>query len=140
MKGIIEAEFHHPVNNGINHIYICGDDGVTYFGHNSNFNRKSRHYRKGRVVTFDAEDNGRAHPDAVNIDVEVPENPNRQNDELLSIEHLRDGAYIKRVRKAKTGQEISLIIKDGALIISCLPEYERDMVWVYQRGPRVVRA
>ena len=98
------------------------------------FVRKSKHYKKGRVVTFDAEDNGKAHPYAVNIDVEVPENPLKQQDELLSIQHLRDGAYIKRIRKA-SGKEVSLIIKDGELILSCLPEYEQDMVWIYQRGP-----
>ena len=139
MKGIIETEFHHPVNSGITHLFICGDDGNVYFGHHTNFVRKSKHYKKGRAVTFDAEDNGRAHPDAVNIDVEVPENPLKQQDELLSIQHLRDGAYIKRIRKP-SGQEVSLIIKDGTLILSCLPEYERDMVWMYQRGPSGGRA
>lgn len=135
MKGIIEVEFHHPVNNGISHIFIRGDDGTTYFGHNNDFNRKAKHYKKGRTVTFDVELTDRAHPSAVNIDVEVPENPRREPDELISITGLRDGAFIKRVKKAKTGKQVSMIIKDGELIISCLPEYERDMVWMYQRGP-----
>lgn len=138
MKGIIETEFHHHGNNGISHIFIAGDDGITYFGHNNDFNRKSKHYKKGRVVTFDVEDNGRAHPNAVNIDVEVPER--QPTEELLSVEHLRDGAYVKRIRKIMTGQELSLIVKDGKLVISCLPEYERDMVWMYQRGPSGGRA
>ncbi len=135
MKGIIEVEFHHPVNNGISHIFIRGDDGVVYFGHNNDFNRKSKHYKKGRTVTFDTLETDRAHPSATNIDVEVPENPRREPDELISIQGLRDGAFIKRVRKAKTGKAVSMIIKDGELIISCLSEYERDMVWMYQRGP-----
>ena len=133
MKGIIEVEFHHPTNNGISHIFIAGDDGITYFGHNNDFNRKSKHYRKGRIVTFDVVETERAHPSAVNIDVEVP--VREPTEELLSVEHLRDGAYIKRIRKVKTGQELSLIVKDGKLIISCLPEFERDMLWMYQRGP-----
>ena len=133
MRGIIESEFHHPTLNCISHVFIAGDDGNTYFGHRTEFTKKARHYKKGRAVTFDAMDNGRARPDAVNIDVELPD-PVRKSDELLSIEHLRDGAYIKRVRKP-SGQEVSMIIKDGTLVISCLPEYERDMVWMYQRGP-----
>lgn len=133
MRGIIETEFHHHGNNGISHIFIAGDDGITYFGHNNDFNRKSKHYKKGRVVTFDVEDNGRAHPNAVNIDVEVPVNPSKE-DELVYFKHLPDGAFIKRVRKY-TGVEVCLLIKDNALILSCLPEYERDMVWIYQRGP-----
>ena len=133
MRGIIETEFHHHGNNAISHIFIAGDDGITYFGHNNDFNRKSKHYKKGRVVTFDVEDNGRAHPNAVNIDVEVPVNPSKE-DELVYFKHLPDGAFIKRVRKY-TGVEVCLLIKDNALILSCLPEYERDMVWIYQRGP-----
>lgn len=133
MKGIIESTFYHPTLNCISHVFIVGDDGNTYFGHRTQFIKKAKHYRKGRVVTFAAEDNGHARPDAVNIDVELPD-PVRKSDELLSIEHLRDGAYIKRVRKP-SGQEVSMIIKDGTLVISCLPEFERDMVWMYQRGP-----
>ena len=133
MRGIIETEFHHAVNGGITHLFICGDDGITYFGHRNEFKQKPKHYKKGRVVTFDAQDNGRAHPDAVDIEVEIPERPNL-SDELLSIQHLPDGAYVKRIRKP-SGVEVSLIIKDGTLVISCLPEYERDMIWMYQRGP-----
>jgi hypothetical protein len=78
-----------------------------------------------------------AHPNAVNIDVEVPVSPVKE-DELLSIQHLPDGAYIKRIRKTSgkaEGTEVSMIIKDRKMILSCLPEYERDMVWIYQRGP-----
>lgn len=126
MKGIIEAEYHHPVNNGINHIFICGEDGQTYFGHNTGFTRKSKHYRKGRAVTFEVEDRGMSHPNAVNIDVEVPVSPVTE-DELLSIQHLPDGAYIKRIRKTSgkaEGTEVSMIIKDRKMILSCLPEYE----------------
>lgn len=135
MKGIIEVEFHHHVNNGISHIFIRGDDGNVYFGHNNDFNRKSKHYKKGRTVTFDIEKTDRAHDSAVNIDVEIPENPKKENDELISITSLRDGAYVKRIKKTTTGKLISMIIKDGELIISCLSEYERDMIWMYQRGP-----
>lgn len=134
MKGIIESEYHHHDNNGIVWVFICGEDGNTYFGHCSNFTRKSKHYKKGRTVTFDAEDNGHSHPNAVNIDVELPENAFKPRDELISIQHLPDGAYIKRIRKPD-GTELSLIIRDGVLHISCLSEYERDMVWMYQRGP-----
>jgi len=134
MRGIIETEFHHVTNNGITHIFICGDDGKTYFGHRNSFVKKTKHYRKGRVVTFDVEDNGGSHLAAVNIDVEVPENPRKAQDEFISITHLRDGAYVKRIRKP-SGIEVSMIIKEGRMILSCLPEYERDMVWIYQRGP-----
>ena len=52
----------------------------------------------------------------------------------MYFKHLPDGAFIKRIRKY-TGVEVCLLIKDNALILSCLPEYERDMVWIYQRGP-----
>lgn len=140
MKGIIENVQHYPgnvgtVGGGIQSIWIAGDDGVVYFGHRHNFTRKAKHYKKGAAVTFDAVDNGRAHMDAINIDVEVPVNPTaRPRDELISIQHLQDGAYVKRVRK-HDGTEVSLIVKDGRLIISCLSEYERDMIWMYRRGP-----
>ena len=133
MRGIIETVFHHAGNNGINHIFICGDDGNCYFGHRTEFKRKAKHYKKGRVVTFDVQDNGRAHPDAVGIDVEVPAQPDKE-DELVSIRHLPDGAYVKRIRKAN-GTEVTMIVKDHTLLISCIPEYERDMIWMYQRGP-----
>ena len=133
MRGIIETEFHHAGNNGINHIFICGDDGNCYFGHRTEFKRKAKHYKKGRVVTFDVEDNGRAHLNAVGIDVEVPAQPDKE-DELVSIRHLPDGAYVKRIRKAN-GAEVTMIVKDHTLLISCIPEYERDMIWMYQRGP-----
>ena len=133
MRGIIETEFHHAVNNGINHIFICGDDGNSYFGHRTEFKRKAKHYKKGRVVTFDVQDNGRAHPDAVGIDVEVPAQPDKE-DELVSIRHLPDGAYVKRIRKPN-GTEVTMIVKDHTLLLSGIPEYERDMIWMYQRGP-----
>ena len=133
MKGIIEVEFHHHVNNGISHIFIRGDEGNVYFGHNNDFNRKSKHYKKGRTVTFDIEKTDRAHDSAMNIDVEIPENPRKAQDEFISITGLRDGAFVKRIRKP-SGIEVSMIIKDGRMILSCLPEYERDMVWIYQRG------
>lgn len=132
MNGIIEA-VHHYSNGGLQSIFITGDDGQVYFGHKTQFNRKSKHYKPGRAVTFDVVPNDRAHPEAVNIDVEVPVNPSKE-DELVYFKHLPDGAFIKRVRKY-TGVEVCLLIKDNALILSCLPEYERDMVWIYQRGP-----
>lgn len=139
MKGIIEDVRHYPggvgtVGGGIQSIWIAGDDGAVYFGHKHEFTRKAKHYKKGAAVTFDVVDNGRAHMAAINIDVEVPVNPARPGDELISIQHLQDGAYVKRVRK-HDGIEVSLIVKDGRLIISCLPEYERDMIWMYRRGP-----
>lgn len=132
MQGIIEA-VHHHTNGGIGSIFICGEDGATYFGHFSNFTRKTKHYKIGRTVTFDVEDNGRAHPDAINIDVEIPANLRKQ-DELISIQHLRDGAYVKRILKPN-GERRSLIIKDKRRIIDCFSDFERDMVWMYQRGP-----
>ena len=133
ITGIIEREYFSANGNCINSVIIAGDDGVVYFGHHADFNRKSKHYRKGRRVTFEPLDEGRAHINAKNIDVEVPARPDKE-EELVGITHLRDGAYVKRIRKA-TGAEVSLIIKDGRLVISCLPEYERDMIWMYQRGP-----
>ena len=133
MRGIIETEFHHAENNGITHIFICGEDGNSYFGHRTEFRRKAKHYKKGRVVTFEVQDNGRAHPDAVGIDVEIPDQPEKE-DELLSIRHLHGGAYVKRIRKSN-GTEITMIVKDHTLLISCIPEYESDMIWMYQRGP-----
>ena len=138
MNGIIESVHHYAAtegNNGggVQSIFIAGDDGQVYFGHKVNFNRKSKHYKPGRAVTFDVEPTDRAHPAAINIDVEVPVNPAKE-DEVIYFKHLPDGAYIKRIRKF-TGVEVCLLIKDNTLIISCLPEYERDMVWIYQRGP-----
>ena len=139
MKGIIKTVHHFPSNvgengGGVQYIFIVGDDGQEYFGHRNSFNRKAKHYKANRAVTFDVEDEGRAHPSAVNIDVEVPVNLKQPEDELVSIKHLQDGAYVKRIRKA-TGKEVCLIIKNGELVISCLPEYERNMIWMYQRGP-----
>ena len=139
MKGIIK-DVHYfaskPGDNGggIATIWIVGDDGNEYFGHGNEFIRKNKHYKKGRSVTFDAIDNGTAHQDAINIDVEIPAAPENKQDEFLGLVRLPDGAYIKRLRKPD-GKELSLIIKDGELIISSLSVFERDMVWMYQRGP-----
>lgn len=137
MNGIIESVYHYATDGfnggGIKSVYICGEDGVIYFGHKSNFTRKSKHYLKGRKVTFDIGSCDRAHPEALNVDVEVPDRPQRQ-DQLVSITHLTDGAYIKRIIKPD-GKRRSLIIKDGELLMSVKPEYENDMLWIYRRGP-----
>lgn len=135
MTGVIKKEFH-IVNGGIGSVYIIGDDGVEYYGHGYNFIRKNKHYKMGRKVTFDVEDNNRAHLDAVSIDVEIPIRP--ENDTVLSFTNLPDGAYVKRVEK-RDGTKISMIIKENTMILSCLPEYEKDMIWIYQRGPSGVR-
>lgn len=137
MKGIIESEYHYNPNGmnggGIKSVMILGDDGVVYFGHKTNFLRKSKHYKKGRTVTFDAIDESRTHLAATNIDVEVPINP--QKEEIFECAFdLQDGGYVKRIIKPD-GTKLSLIIKNGKLIISCLREYERDMIWMYRRGP-----
>jgi len=132
MKGIIESVFRHPVNNGVNSINIAGDDGVVYFGHRNDFAKKCKHYRKGREVTFEAVNEGRTHLRAVSIDVEVPARPEKE-DVLVSVTHLADGAYVKRIIKS-SGTRVCLIVKDGRLVISCLPEFEKDMIWMYQRG------
>lgn len=131
MKGTIEKVLHATGKA----IFICGDDGRTYFGVNEHFLRKSKHYTKGKMVTFDVvKDEEHAHDRAVNIDVEIPENPSQPQSELISIRHLLDGAIIKRKREP-TGELHSYIIKDGKLIIHALTEYEKDIVWVYRRGP-----
>lgn len=139
MKGIIKDVHYFASKPGANGggiatIWIVGDDGNEYFGHGNDFIRKNKHYKKGRSVTFDAVDNGRAHQDATNIDVEIPAAPEDKQDEFLGIVRLPDGAYIKRLRKPD-GKELSLIIKDGELVISSLSVFEKDMVWMYQRGP-----
>lgn len=135
MTGIIEKTYHFVEDSkggGVKSVWIAGDDGTVYFGHKDNFAKKSKHYKKGRKVTFDIEDQGREHLAAVNIDVEVPENPEKQ-EELIGIVHLSDGAYIKRIRKPN-GKDVSLLIKDGEMIFSCLPEYERNAVREYRIG------
>ena len=134
MKGIIEEVSYFVPDGGVKWVFICGDDGVKYFGHKTDFIKKSKHYKKGHEVTFDVVQTERAHPGAVNIDVEVPDRDTRKDDTLISIDHLRDGAIVKRIMK-HTGVVVSMIIKDGRMILSCLPEYERDMIWIYQRGP-----
>lgn len=135
MTGIIKEAFYIS-NGGIGSVYIIGDDGVEYYGHGYHFVKKNKHYKKGRRVTFDVENNNRAHLDAVNIDVEIPASPEKST--VLSFELLRDGAYVKRIEK-QDGTRISRIVKNNILIMSCLSEYERDMVWIYQRGPSGVR-
>lgn len=139
MKGIIESEFHFAeegFNGGsIKSVWIAGEDGQRYYGHHSQFVKKRKHYRKGRNVTFDPVQTERANPEAHNIDVEVPERPQDVPDTLVYIKHLPDGAYVKRILKGKKQIDVCMLIKDGAVILTCLPEYERDMVWMYQRGP-----
>ena len=135
MTGIIKEEYH-IANGGVGSVYIIGDDGVEYYGHGYNFVKKNKHYKKGRKVTFDVEDNNRAHLDAVNIDVEIPAKPEKST--VLSFELLRDGAYVKRIEKPD-GLRISMIIKEHTMILTGLSEYEKDMIWIYQRGPSGVR-
>lgn len=136
MRGIIEKAFYSLNGGGISSIYICGDDGTTYFGHHSNFTRKNRHYKEGRTVTFGVEDNGKKHLDATCIDVEVPENPQKPQDQFISIKHLQDGAIIKRILTPK-GEYRSLLISDGTLVIDCLSEYEAAAEQMYYMGPAI---
>lgn len=135
MTGIIKDEYHLS-NGGIGQIWIIGDDGEEYFGHGHHFVKKSKHYKKGRRVTFDVENNNRAHLDAVNIDVEIPISP--EKDTVLSFARLPDGAYVKRIEKPD-GLRISMIIKEHTVILAGLSEYEKDIIWIYQRGPSGVR-
>ena len=139
MKGIIESVYHFSemgFNNGsIKSIWITGEDGQRYFGHHTQFAKKRKHYKKGRTVTFEPVQGERAHPEADNIDVEVPENPNEVPDTLLFIRHLPDGAYVKHIQRGKNQIEVCMLIKERTVILTCLPEYERDMIWIYQRGP-----
>lgn len=135
MTGVIKKEFH-IANVGIGSVYIIGDDGVEYYGHGYNFVKKNKHYKLGRKVTFDVEDNNRAHLDAVNIDVEIPISPEKET--VLDITNLPDGAYVKRIEKPD-GLRISMIIKEHTVILTGLSEYEKDIIWIYQRGPSGVR-
>lgn len=132
MKGIVKSA-HYFNNGGIAWVFIAGDDGQEYFGHGNEFVSKNKHYKPGVGVTFDAEDRGHAHQDAVNIALETPPKPG-PTDELLKLVTLPDGAWLKRVREP-SGKEYSLIIKEGHLVMKGQPVFEKDMVWVYQRGP-----
>lgn len=56
------------------HGWILGDDGNDYYVYYKDLIQKEKYYRKaGKKVTFDVEDRGGEHLNAVNIDVEVPE-------------------------------------------------------------------
>ena len=132
MKGFVKSA-HYFNGGGIAWVFIAGDDGQEYFGHGTQFKNKSKHYRPGVNVVFDAEDNGRSHPDAINISLETPPQPGKQ-DELLNCINLGNGAYCKRLREP-SGKEYSLIVVNGTMHMKCLPVYEKDMIWMYRRGP-----
>ena len=132
MKGFVKNAHYFP-NGGIAWVFIAGEDGVEYFGHGREFASKNKHYRPGVNVVFDAEDNGRSHQEAVNIRLETPPQPGKQ-DELLHLVNMGGGVYCKRVRKPD-GKEYSLIIKDGAMIMMGLPVFEKDLIWIFRRGP-----
>ena len=135
MKGVIETVLHQGQNNSKSAVFICGDDGNTYFGLPIDFLHKGKHYTKGRTVTFDVlKDEVHSHDRAVNIDVEIPPNTGKPVPELVSIQHLQDGAFVKRTRWWD-GELHSYIIKDGRLIIHALSQYEKDIIWIYRRGP-----
>lgn len=135
MKGVIEKVLHQGQNNSKSAVFICGDDGNTYFGLPCDFLHKGKHYVTGKTVTFDiVKDDVHTHDRAVNIDVEIPVNAEKPAPELVSIQHLQDGAFVKRTRWWD-GELHSYIIKDGRLIIHALSQYEKDIIWIYRRGP-----
>ena len=132
MKGFVKSA-HYMQSGGIGWVFIAGEDGIEYFGHGHNFASKNKHYKPGVNVLFDAEDNGRLHPDAVNIRLETPPQPGKR-DELLNVINLGEGVYCKRLREP-SGKEYSLIVKDNTMIMKGLPVFEKDMIWIFRRGP-----
>ena len=135
MKGVIEEVLRQGQNHSKSAVFICGDDGNTYCGLPIDFLHKGKHYTKGKTVTFDVmKDEEHSHDRAVNIDVEIPPTAEKPQPELVNIQHLQDGAFVKRTRWWD-GELHSYIIKDGRLIIHALSQYEKDIIWIYRRGP-----
>lgn len=67
MTGTIEKVYRTP---NYSTCWVLGDDGVEYFLHHTEMVQNSKHYKKGKKVSFDIEDKGLPHKNATNCAID----------------------------------------------------------------------